>query len=71
MGYAIVIGICVGCGKTFGYNPNLVPSVRINGRRREICQECVNRVNPLRKKRGLEPIVPHPDAYGPIPEHEL
>jgi hypothetical protein len=34
-----------------------------NGIPYPVCRECVERVNPIRVAGGLEPIVPHPDAY--------
>jgi hypothetical protein len=55
------------------YNPVRVPSIRDpkTGQREPICQDCVTRVNPLREKNGLPPIVPHADAYKPVDEREL
>ena len=64
MGYMMVIGACVGCRKTFSFNPHLVPSMAGE----PICQECVNLVNPIRQKNGLPLIEPHPDAYEPSEE---
>jgi hypothetical protein len=71
MGYALCHGSCIGCGRIFSFNPMRVPSVTINGSREPICEACVERVNPLRKANGLEPIVPFPDAYEPCDESEL
>ncbi len=81
MGYMIVMSQCFGCGRVFGYNPDLVPAIKVspnpdqsegtmpwvsdpqNGQEFPVCRECVERVNPIRIAGGLEPIVPHPDAY--------
>jgi hypothetical protein len=71
MGYALCHGFCVGCGGLFSFSPTRVPSVLISGSREPICQACVNRVNPVRIKGGLEPIVPLPGAYEPTDESEL
>jgi hypothetical protein len=71
MGYAIVMSPCFGCGRPFAYNPHRVPSVTVNGRREPICQHCLTIVNPRRRANGLPEIVPLPDAYEPIDEHEL
>ena len=71
MGYAIVYGPCVACKVPFGFNPNRVPSVRVNGEREPICRACVERANPLRVAKGLEPIRILPDAYEPCREEEL
>ena len=48
---------------------NSVPFV--NGVREAVCQVCVERANPLRVAKGLEPIRIFEDYYGPIPEEEL
>ena len=71
MGYAFATSPCIGCGRIFSYNPMRVPSCRINESREPICRWCVERVNPERIKNGLEPIVPHADAYDACDENEL
>ena len=66
MAYMTAMGACIACKRIFSFNPNLVPSVSIDGRPREpICQDCVDRANIKRKANGLEPIVPLPGAYEP------
>ena len=71
MGYAIVHSPCIICRKIMAYNPHKVPSVRVLGMREPICRDCVNKANPLRISKGLEPIHINPDAYEPIHESEL
>ena len=72
MGYALAIAPCFGCNRPFGFNPIKVPSIRdANGVRQPVCLTCVEMVNPTRVKNGLEPIVPHPDAYTGCDENEL
>lgn len=71
MGYVMATQACFGCKRPFMFNPHRVPSIRIEGIRQPVCRECVERVNPLRVKNGFEPIIPHPDAYEPMDEHEL
>jgi hypothetical protein len=71
MGYALCHSACIGCGRLFSYNPRHVPSLRVNGVREPVCLNCVERANPRRLANGLDPIVPHPDAYEPIDESEL
>lgn len=71
MGYAIAVSPCIGCGQVFSYNPASVPSVRVNGIREPICRACVERANPERLRRGLEPIISLPDAYEPVDESVL
>lgn len=70
-GYVFAHSACVGCGLPFAYNPHLVPSLRLNGVREPVCRQCVELANPMRVKNGLDPIVPHPDAYEPMPESDL
>jgi hypothetical protein len=71
MGYAFAMSPCFGCKGLFTFNPVRVPSIRIEGTLQPICAGCVARVNPMRVANGLEPIVPHPDAYEPCEEGEL
>jgi hypothetical protein len=71
MGYALCHSACIGCGRLFSYNPRHVPSLRVNGVREPVCLNCVEHANPRRVANGLDPIVPHPDAYEPIDESEL
>jgi hypothetical protein len=69
--YAFAVGTCFGCSATFTFNPVKVPSININGDRKPICRTCVERVNPLRIKNGLEPITLQPGAYEECHESEL
>jgi len=71
MGYALMTSECIGCHRIFSYNPVRVPSIRINGSREPVCMSCVERANPQRIANGLEPIVPHHDAYTACDESEL
>jgi len=70
-GWVVVLSPCFGCGRTFGYNPHLVPSVVVQGDRQPVCADCVERVNPRRVANGLEPIRPLPSAYEPLQAEEL
>lgn len=65
MAWMFVLGQCYGCGSTFTFNAEHVPSIPINGVREPICRACVELANPMRVENGLEPIVIHPDAYEP------
>jgi hypothetical protein len=72
MGYVMATSPCIGCGNVFSYNPVRVPSCSaVTGKREPICLDCVRRVNPMRIKNGLEPIMLHPDAYDACEEDEL
>ena len=70
MGHYFGPGRCHGCGRLFTFNPHLVPSVCVGGAgvQKPICASCVERANPLREKRGLEPIRTLPGAYEPASE---
>jgi len=70
-GYVFLMSPCFGCKVPFSYNPNRVPSIRIDGERQPVCQNCVDRVNPRREANGLEPIVVEEGAYEAMPEEEL
>jgi len=67
MGYMIATGNCFGCGRLFDFNPERVPSIRDprTNEREPICRACVERVNPTREQRGLEPIRVVAGAYEP------
>jgi len=71
MGYAYMIGECFGCKQTFSFNPNKVPSIRIEGVKQPVCEVCIEKANPKRKANGLEPIEILPGAYEPCNESEL
>lgn len=66
MGAYFAMSPCFGCKAIFSYNPDLVPSVVVKGRREPICADCVKAANPLREKNGLEPIVVLPGAYDTV-----
>jgi len=71
MSYMFVMAPCIVCGNPFSFNPELVPSVRVNahgkpdpnGKREGICRDCVERGNEVRKERGMPPIEILPGAY--------
>lgn len=65
MGWMVCMGLCASCRRTFEFNPERVPSVRVNGEREPVCKSCINAANALRQARGLDPIVPLPGAYEP------
>jgi hypothetical protein len=72
MGYVTAMSPCIGCGQVFSYNPMLVPSSSaVTGKREPICQGCVARINPIRLKNGLPPIIYRADAYEACDESEL
>ena len=72
MGYAYVIGNCIVCGRLFTFHPHHVPSSSaVTGKREPVCRACMDRLNEIRKDRGLEPFPILPDAYEACPEEEL
>ena len=48
----LAMSACVGCKRPFSYNPHRVPSVTVNGTREPICQQCVEKYNPIRTAKG-------------------
>jgi len=70
-GYAMVYSPCFGCGQMFGYNPHLVPSIRVNGVREPVCRNCLETANKRREANGDKPHPIKPGAYEPIREEEL
>ena len=73
MGYYIVQGACLACGKIFSFNPYRVPSSSaLTGRREPICLPCFIRINATRVEKGLPPFPdPLPGAYDYADESEL
>ena len=68
MGYYFAYGSCYGCSQPFSFNPDRVPSIRVDGVRQPVCRICVTRANPVRRANGLPEIVPAQDAYSPAAE---
>lgn len=61
MGWMYVIGNCVSCKTVIGFNPDLVPSIRVNGVREPLCLDCVARWEKIHGQK----VNIHPDAYEP------
>lgn len=63
-GWLLVHGRCCACGLVIAFNPDRVPSLRVNGHREPLCVACFHRWNELhRVAKGLEPLELHPEAY--------
>lgn len=71
MGYVTVFSTCYTCNGFMSFNPNKVPSLRINGERQPLCEACANKYNATRKKMGLPTTEIDPDAYGSADEDEV
>lgn len=80
MGYVFVMAPCLLCKQPFSFNPNFVPSIKVNsegksdpnGKREPICQTCHTRANEARKAAGVEPWPePLPGAYEPANENSI
>ena len=63
--YMSVFGPCFGCGRTFSFNADHVPSIPINGTREPICEDCMHKANAQRVAMGAKPHPVHPEAYEP------
>jgi hypothetical protein len=69
MGFLFCLGHCIACEKTLCFNPDHVPSIRVDGSREPLCFNCFTRWNKIhREDKGLEPVQLHPNAYGPAEE---
>lgn len=63
MAFMSCMGPCVGCRQVFSFNPDRVPSIRVDGVRQPVCADCMVRVNIERKAAGLEPFSIPAGAY--------
>ncbi|KKN40332.1 hypothetical protein LCGC14_0734360 [marine sediment metagenome] len=71
MGFVICYGTCFGCKRSFGFNPNRVPSILVEGVKQPVCRGCVDRSNPQRRANGLEEIVVLAGAYEAADENDV
>ncbi len=69
--FVSVMAPCITCGTIISCNPKRVPSIRVDGKREPVCRTCIERINPQRIEKGLEPFTIHPDAYSPEDENEV
>ena len=68
-GYYWAMGTCVACGSTISFNPDHVPSIRVDGKKEPLCRGCFSQWNQIhRVSKGLEPVALHPRAYELQPE---
>lgn len=52
-GFMSCLGLCINCRRMFSFNPELVPSITVNGTREPVCESCMKQANALREKQGL------------------
>jgi hypothetical protein len=71
MAYVQAYSACYSCKRLIAYNPDLVPSIRINGVREPVCRACIQQANPVRIAKGLQPITISPGAYEASDENDL
>lgn len=71
MGLVFVTGPCYCCGSIISFHPNLVPSIQVEGVREPVCSICIDKANPEREKRGLDPITIPEGAYEAADESEI
>jgi hypothetical protein len=70
-GVYMAFGECLRCRRPFAFNPVAVPSIRVDGIREPLCQDCFDALNAERARLGLKPWPLQPDAYTPLPEGEM
>ena len=52
MGYMLLIATCCNCKGTFTCNPDLVPSLKINGVKEPLCRPCTERWEVIHNQTG-------------------
>ena len=62
MAFAMLIAQCAACEALIMCNPELVPSIRVNGVREPLCESCVRRWEAVHKKKAVIP----KGAYEPM-----
>jgi hypothetical protein len=62
-GVLVVYGVCIACSGAFWYDPELVPSTRVEGDKEPVCSACVEGLNRKRIAAGLDPVLVLPGAY--------
>jgi len=68
MGFMFMHGQCCACSAMISFAPSYVPSIRVNGEKEAICEECFKRWNAIhRTAKGLEALPLDPRAYAPEP----
>lgn len=70
MGYMSVWSNCIVCKQLFPYNPFEVPSLRVDGVKEPVCGGCMETINKLRVKKGVEPFHVSKEAYEPVHEND-
>jgi len=71
MEYILCLGPCIGCGTLFTFNPERVPSIRIDGVRQPICRACFERRQAHRRANNLPVETLLPGAYDPAPADSI
>lgn len=62
------VAACCSCGDRVTFDPDTVPSFRVEGVKRPLCRACFDRWNLLyRTNKGLPPVPLHPSAYKDAP----
>jgi len=67
-GFMTCIGECVACTRRIQFNPDYVPSIRVEegGSKEPLCETCFQAWNRIHRiAKGLAPEVLHPRAYSP------
>jgi hypothetical protein len=57
-GYYWAMGTCVACGSTISFNPDYVPSIRVDGKKEPLCRGCFGQWNQIyREQRYRSPLL--------------
>jgi hypothetical protein len=52
-----VMGVCACCAAIVSFDPDRVPTIKINGQKQPLCESCVGEANARRNLLKLQPIV--------------
>ena len=67
MAFMYCHSVCCNCKAPISFNPERVPSLRVNGGREPLCAGCFAEWNRIhRTSRGLTPEPLQPDAFEPL-----
>jgi hypothetical protein len=62
-GYVFAFGPCWACRRVFGFHPERVCSIVVDGEREPLCLACVEHANDLRRENGNPLMHVLPGAY--------
>jgi hypothetical protein len=71
MGFMWCFAECIGCRVLFGFNPERVPSIYVDGEKQPVCGVCMAMRNKKRREQGLAEDEVMQGAYEAVDESEV